>query len=95
MNKGYSAWIHRFAWALHLVGLARPLPARVGTFCSVSGGSHPDGALRVGMGPHRPTGLRGPIPTRPDDPDERLAITQNGGSRLSSFGTLSPGNGLT
>ncbi|MCY7301954.1 MAG: MMPL family transporter, partial [Thermoleophilia bacterium] len=34
----HSAWIHRFAWALHLVGLARPLPVRVGTVSSGSGG---------------------------------------------------------
>ncbi len=27
-------------------------------------------------------GLHDPFPARPDDPDERLAITQNGGSRL-------------
>ncbi len=35
-----------------------------------------------GDGAPQATGLRGPIPTRPDDPDERLASTQNGGSRL-------------
>jgi hypothetical protein len=29
-------------------------------------------------------GLHNPFPARPDDPDERLAITQNGGSRLNS-----------
>ena len=27
-------------------------------------------------------GLHDPFPARPDDPDERLAITQSGGSRL-------------
>ena len=27
-------------------------------------------------------GLHHSFPARPDDPDERLAITQNGGSRL-------------
>ena len=26
-----------------------------------------------------------PLPARPDDPDERLAVTQNGGSRLSAL----------
>jgi hypothetical protein len=30
------------------------------------------------------TGLHDPFPARPDDPDERLAVTQNGGSRLSA-----------
>ena len=29
------------------------------------------------------TGLHNPFPARPDDPDERLAITQNGGIRLN------------
>ncbi len=28
------------------------------------------------------TGLHDPFPARPCDPDERLVITQNGGSRL-------------
>ena len=31
-------------------------------------------------------GLHGPFPARPDDPDERLAITQNSGSRLRRAG---------
>jgi zinc transport system ATP-binding protein len=30
------------------------------------------------------TGLDDPFPARPDDPDERLAVTQNDGSRLST-----------
>jgi hypothetical protein len=30
------------------------------------------------------TGLHDPFPARPDGPDERLAITQNGGSRLGA-----------
>ncbi len=30
------------------------------------------------------TGLNNPFPARPDDPDERPAITQNGGTRLRS-----------
>ena len=32
-------------------------------------------------------GLHDPFPARPDDPDERLAITQNGGSRLRQLVT--------
>ncbi len=44
--------------------------------------SPPRRCAPCGDGAPQATGLRGPIPTRPDDPDERLAITQNGGSRL-------------
>ena len=36
-------------------------------------------------------GLHNPFPARPDDPDERLAITQNGGSRLSRRAARAPG----
>ena len=47
---GALAWIHRFARALHLARLARPLPVRVGPHFFPAGRSHPDGALRAGKG---------------------------------------------
>jgi hypothetical protein len=37
------------------------------------------------------TGLHDPFPARPDDPDERLAVTQNGGSRLKASGRSTSG----
>ena len=54
---------------------------------SVSSSAPPGRCAPCRDGAPQATGLRGPIPTRPDDPDERLAITQNGGSR---FKQLSP-----
>ncbi len=79
-----SAWIHRFARALHLVGPARPLPVRVGSVSSVPGGPHPDGALRVGMGPHRPPACAAPSP--------HVLTTPTSASR--SRKTVDPGSDL-
>ena len=41
-------------------------------------------ALAAFQGRAKAPGLHDPFPARPDDPDERFAITQNGGSRLST-----------
>ena len=41
------------------------------------------------------TSLHNPFPARPDDPDERLAITQNGGSRLTRSSAPPRGGALS
>ncbi len=44
-----------------------------------------------GEGITKAAGLPNPFPARPDDPDERLAITQNGGSKLRAIAAFATG----
>jgi len=90
-------------WSRGVLSLDPPFCAGVASRRARQAASRPGGHRLFGLwwfppgrcapwgdGAPQATGLRGPIPPRPDDPDEHLAITQNGGSRLRA-GVLADG----